>query len=63
MEELNEHQVLAEASRALSNPHLQELKEPMENELTLSRDEIKLWNLGEGYNEVIFSVTTQFQGE
>ena len=58
--------VLSEASRALSNPRLHEEEQEEEatvySELNLSQQEMVEFNLREGLNEAVFSVTTQFQG-
>ena len=59
--------MLSEASRALSNPRLQQEEQEEEaavySELNLSQKELADFNLREGLNEAVFSVTTQFQGE
>jgi len=56
--------VLSAASRALSNPNLEELEQEATviNELTLTQKELNEFNLQPGLNEAVFSVTTQYQG-
>ena len=59
--------VLSSASRALSNPMLENQNEEEEeeetfNQLNLTPEQMEEFNLKRGKNEVVFSVTTQFQG-
>ena len=57
--------VLSAAGRALSNPALEAGQEQCSrvNELHLSEQELQDYNLKQGSNEAVFSVTTQFQGK
>ena len=59
--------VLEAGARAGSNPHLNELVEKIVEAnrvlvLELSEAELAKYNLQRGCNEMVFSVTTQFQG-
>ena len=62
-----EAQCLQEESRAGSNPHLNEIVEKVLEAnkvlvLELSEADLAKYNLQRGCNEMVFSVTTQFQG-
>ena len=59
-------QVLFAASRALSNPMLENQEKDEDestfNQLNLTLVQLEEFNLKQGKNEVVFSVTTQYQG-